>query len=238
MTASRTAVVLLVRDPRLEAASKRIMGRRSASVHAALLAEASVRLRIPGTELILAWQGDADKAWKLKPRAVVAQRGRSFGQRIGNAALDTAALGYDRLVMVGVDAPDMNAAVVGRACRDLEWHDVVLAPASDGGVNLLAFDADKIERITFKPLPWLTAALFAAFERSLAKADLRVSVLPVSEDLDTTEALERRMNKEPHSLLTRLVERALGPEQQPLLLNHSDARGRLGSPEEPTKTDV
>ena len=218
MSQQRTAIVLFARDPRIEATHKRLVGRRSVAVHAALLAETAMRCDVvPDTDLVFAWEGDPDKAWLLQPRAVVGQRGRTFGAKLLNAARDVLSLGYTRLVFVGADCPSIDATLIASAARKLDDVDAVLGPATDGGVNLLALRGEALDRVDFRPLPWLTASLFKALEHSLSRAGCELAILPPADDIDSTESLGRFLREAPDSRLARLVQRALeaSPEARP-----------------------
>lgn len=211
MSEDRVALVLFVCDPRIEAARKPILGGYSVGVHAALLADAAERLRAARADLVLAWRGEEARAWALKPRAVVVQRGRSFGERLSGAVRDAVALGYAKVVVVGSDCPSLDATMVDTAVAKLAEVDVVVVPARDGGVNLLAVRAAHLAKLEFASLPWETHTLGEALTRALTAAGLTTLTLTACDDLDNAEALGRHLEANPDSRLARLVRRALPP---------------------------
>jgi len=214
-------------DPRIEAARKPFAGGRSAAVHAALLADTVERLRPLGIDIVLAWRGDEERAAKLQPRAVVAQRGRSFGERMGHAAHDVAALGYARLVFVGADCPTLTGIEIRDALDRLDRTEVVIVPAKDGGINLLATSLMAIERIAFENLPWETEQLHGEMVRALAAAEVESESLAAREDVDRLESLIRFLRAEPGSRLARLLEGVLNPDARSSVMSERSGRAPL-----------
>lgn len=205
------AVAIFACDPRIEAARKPIVGGHSVAVHAALLADTVERFRTLGAAVVLVWRGEEARARALAPRAVISQRGRSFGDRIANAARDVAALGYARMTLVGADCPALSAADVSAALGLLDRVDVAIGPADDGGVNLIALRSDSVDKIPLAELPWETERLRYDLEDALRAAGLRHELLAMLADVDTAGSLERYLRAAPESLLARLVDRILQP---------------------------
>ena len=71
------------------------------------------------------------------------QRGRTFGRRLSNAVADLAAAGYERIVIVGRDCPDLKASDVTAALAALENDQTRLALGPDhaGGCWLIGLRA-------------------------------------------------------------------------------------------------
>jgi glycosyltransferase A (GT-A) superfamily protein (DUF2064 family) len=131
------AVVLFARSPWREAAAKGLPGQTaalfrkliSAWMHAAVFAGARV--------IVSCDDADRDALLLIEKsidRVMLAQRGGTFGERLANAADDAFALGYERVIVAGIDAPPPDLEGVFAA---LDQHDIVAAPSTDGGVNLI-----------------------------------------------------------------------------------------------------
>jgi hypothetical protein len=69
------------------------------------------------------------------------QRGRDFGQRLENAVEELAALGYDKIVIVGRDCPELSQEDVASALAALDEHRLVIGPDHRGGCYLIAIHA-------------------------------------------------------------------------------------------------
>ncbi len=82
------------------------------------------------------------------PWQVHSQRGRGFGERIENALADLCAGGYDRVVVVGRDCPDLTAAEISTAFVRLETDcSLVLGPDQGGGCYLIGIRANDVRQL-------------------------------------------------------------------------------------------
>jgi len=121
-------VLLFARAPRAEAAVKRLRGGE------ALFALAQGRVRaavaaLPGVELVL-----------VPPAA---QAGADFGGKLEAAFGDAMRRGYEEIVAVPGDVPELT--------------DVVLGPSRDGGVWLIGLRAEAVVLSgLFERIPWRT----------------------------------------------------------------------------------
>jgi glycosyltransferase A (GT-A) superfamily protein (DUF2064 family) len=133
------AIVIFARAPEREAASKRLPIERAArlfrSVIAAWLRTAERARATP----VIVCPAEARKRMATiaadVPRIYVDQRGSNFGERLANSSEEVFALGFQSVVITGIDvAPpdDLDAAF-----RSLEAGRCLIAPARDGGVNLI-----------------------------------------------------------------------------------------------------
>jgi glycosyltransferase A (GT-A) superfamily protein (DUF2064 family) len=133
------AVVLFARSPWREAAAKGLRGETAALFRRLI----SAWMRAAGcAQIIVACdEVDRDALDGIEPsidRITLFQRGATFGERLANAADDAFALGCDRVIVAGIDAPPPDLEHVFDL---LDEHEVVAAPAKDGGVNLIALSA-------------------------------------------------------------------------------------------------
>jgi glycosyltransferase A (GT-A) superfamily protein (DUF2064 family) len=142
-------------------------------------------------DVILAPAAIEYRAWAeaLLPRRarVLPQAAGNLGERI--TAVDAAlrALGYRRLLYIGSDAPGITGTYLRRAEALLGDNDVVLGPARDGGVALMA------ARRAWPPLaalPWSTATLGDELARCCRHSGLQVASLDVAFDVDEMPDLQ------------------------------------------------
>jgi uncharacterized protein len=143
---SRRCVLLFARAPRAEAAAK---GLRSGE---ALFALSQCRVRdavavLPGVELVL-----------VPPAA---QAGTHFGEKLEAAFRNAARRGYDEIVAVPGDVPELTAPDLAAAFLALSESDTVLGPSRDGGVWLIGLRAGAVSLSDlFERVPWLTTRVF------------------------------------------------------------------------------
>lgn len=94
-------------------------------------------------------------------------------------------------LVIGTDAPGLDAAVLRRAAAALDDSPAVLVPAVDGGyvaVGLRA-DAARLLPALFDPLPWSTPAVLARTRERLAAAGATAAELAPLHDVDTEDDL-------------------------------------------------
>jgi hypothetical protein len=128
------AIVLFARAPEAEARAKGLPG--AARCFAAVAARLARFARALGATLLHARRDGAPEA-ALPGARSIPQRGDGFGERLVAAAEDARALGFDRVVLVGVDTPGLGLGDLRAALLALDAGAVALGPARDGGVYLI-----------------------------------------------------------------------------------------------------
>ena len=106
-----------------------------------------------------------------------------LGARMRAAVERALAAGAPRVVVVGTDCPDVDAAVVGEALAALDAADVVLGPALDGGYYLVGVRHPRPE--IFAGVPWSTPHTLAVTLQRAQSAGLTVALLAPLRDIDT-----------------------------------------------------
>lgn len=101
------------------------------------------------------------------------QQGTTFGERFTNAFLSVFEQGYDYVIAVGNDTPELKASHINRAADQLRSGeaDIVLGPAKDGGTWLTAYSKKAFNARQFQQYPWqkselLTSILDGAGEKT------------------------------------------------------------------------
>lgn len=65
------------------------------------------------------------------------QTGDTLGERMLNAITEVKADGYDKVVLIGTDIPELRSSSISRAFAELDRADVVIGPTADGGYHLI-----------------------------------------------------------------------------------------------------
>ncbi|MCG8590948.1 MAG: TIGR04282 family arsenosugar biosynthesis glycosyltransferase [Proteobacteria bacterium] len=135
----------------------------------------------------------ADGCVELAPHApadfrIVAQRGRSLGERMQHATLEAAAAGYTRVLLRGSDSPVLGRRQLAAAVDALDEHDLVVCPDRDGGYSLIGLREPT--RGLFDH-PMSTRSVLEDTLANARAAGLRTHSLATSFDLDTVEDLRR-----------------------------------------------
>lgn len=137
------------------------------------------------------------------------QRGATFGERITAGMSDAFALGYDRLLVVGNDAPGLRAQHLRFAARQLANGHNVLQRNQRGGIAMLGIQLADFERlVSFSAMAWSTDQLSDQLSTELPTAIQlpRLHDINALRDLRTTWVLFRALFASLFSLLFSQVE--------------------------------
>ena len=104
-----------------------------------------------------------------------------LGQRMSQA-LGRALAATPRALLIGSDAPALDAAMLQRAALALDQADAVFVPAFDGGYALVGLR--RPAQSLFSDMAWSTAHVMADTRQRLAAAGLRHVELPPLADID------------------------------------------------------
>lgn len=119
------------------------------------------------------------------------QTGRDLGEKMHQAFEEAGrpSAAFERLVIIGSDAPTLPAEYVQSAFEELWSHDLVLGPADDGGYYLLGLK--KSEANFFQDVPWSTPRALEVTYQNALRCDKRMAFLPRWYDIDTIDDLQR-----------------------------------------------
>jgi rSAM/selenodomain-associated transferase 1 len=115
------------------------------------------------------------------------QEGEDLGARMSHACDGLFRGGYQRVVLVGTDAPSLPLEYYRQAFDLLEQHDVAVGPAFDGGYYMIGFKKPVPE--IFFGIPWSTDRVLALTKEKAAGLGLHIGELPPWRDVDTIEDL-------------------------------------------------
>jgi len=113
--------------------------------------------------------------------ALTAQGAGDLGQRM-HQAFERVLSHHATALVIGTDAPALDAAVLARAQAELACNDAVFVPALDGGYALVGLRAP--QRALFEGMAWSTPTVMAHTRERLRAAGLRWAELPPVADVD------------------------------------------------------
>jgi uncharacterized protein len=113
--------------------------------------------------------------------ALSSQGGGDLGARMARA-FDRRLAHTGRALMIGTDAPALDALMLGRAAAALDAADAVFIPALDGGYALIGLR--RAAPTLFSGMAWSTARVMAETRVRLAAAGIRHVELPPIADVD------------------------------------------------------
>lgn len=151
---------------------------------------------------VAALAGDLDGTVREEPLrsalegwTVVPQRGNGLGERLAAAHADA---GPGPVVQVGMDTPQLTAALLEEVAAGLDDHDAVLGAAPDGGWWVLAL-RDPRAAAVLRTVPMSTPTTGRDTRAALEGAGLRVLDGPVLPDVDTAADADRVASTSPGS---------------------------------------
>ncbi|MBR9845823.1 MAG: glycosyltransferase [Algicola sp.] len=127
-----------------------------------------------------------DTKWNDVYKAV--QKGKDLGERMKNAFLKGFEDGYEHIVLIGSDLPDISAFHIQNGLKALKDTEVVFGPAEDGGYYLIGLS--KMHQEVFEHKPWSQSNLLKETLQELHNNHVSVSTLEPLNDIDTFEDLE------------------------------------------------
>jgi rSAM/selenodomain-associated transferase 2/rSAM/selenodomain-associated transferase 1 len=115
-----------------------------------------------------------------------------IGLRMGRAFEDGFGSGYDTLVIIGSDIPDITADIMQKAFEGLKAHDLVLGPAVDGGYYLIGMHKTAFNRASsrlFNGIHWGTDGVLSKTLAAAKELRLKYILLDTLDDVDRPEDL-------------------------------------------------
>ncbi len=116
------------------------------------------------------------------------QIGGDLGERMKNAFLKGFQDGFERIVLIGSDLPDINETHIKNGLEALNETDTVFGPAEDGGYYLIGLS--KMNELVFNNKPWSQSNLLDETLHELKENNITFSTLETLNDIDTFEDLE------------------------------------------------
>lgn len=144
----------------------------------------------------------SDDSWGYKDIPLIPQTGNDLGERIFNVALrlfygGTTCGGnmlkqpgrYNKVIIIGVDSPDLPLEYIKEAFLRLEHFSVVIGPCEDGGYYLIGM-VEPLE-VMFKDIPWGTPEVLNRTLSILRGYGVSFDLLPEWYDIDDLKTLKR-----------------------------------------------
>ncbi len=127
------------------------------------------------------------RSWLGTELAHRSQGEGNLGQRMTQAFQSAFRAGMQRVVIIGIDCPDLDAIILSKAFQELQQHDLVLGPATDGGYYLIGLRRFVPE--LFQDIAWSTDRVWQQTIAIAQQHHLSVGSLPPLDDVDRPEDL-------------------------------------------------
>jgi rSAM/selenodomain-associated transferase 1 len=169
------------------------LGKRlAAELHCSMLLRTLDTLRGSGLGPVQLWlTGGGAAGWlrQIDPDAAInvcEQVGADLGQRM-EGAIASGLCEYEKVLLVGSDAPAIDASYLALAAEALDRADVVFGPALDGGYVLLGMR--RTSEGWLRGVRWGTSEVLEQSSRAATRHGLSVQLLQPLPDIDVADDL-------------------------------------------------
>lgn len=138
------------------------------------------------------WTDHSDY-WPIESFQFHLQKGANLGEKMASAFDFHFKEGFNKLLLIGSDCPDINISVLNEAEKALDRHDVVIGPAQDGGYYLIAMK--KIHYELFENMEWSHAQVLEHTLQRAKSKSLSIHMLQNLSDLDNVADLKLLSNE-------------------------------------------
>ena len=119
------------------------------------------------------------------------QEGASFGERFTTTIQTVFAYGFENIITIGNDTPQLKTRHILEANTALNRGKTVLGPSLDGGFYLMGIHKSNFDQKTFEKLPWQHCSLFNRITFLLKLTKSNLYKLPILSDIDTLTDVKR-----------------------------------------------
>ncbi|MHC4220973.1 MAG: TIGR04282 family arsenosugar biosynthesis glycosyltransferase [Planctomycetota bacterium] len=143
---------------------------------------------------------DQFQQWLGKDHSYIPQIGYDLGQRMKNAFTQAFSDGFNRVVVIGSDSPDLPNEYLDLA---FDTNDVTIGPTSDGGYYLIGFAENTFLPEAFEQISWSTNKVFDQTVTILKQHKRKFHLLPQWHDVDRFADLRSLMQRNKNSAFSR-----------------------------------
>ena len=135
------------------------------------------------------------------------QKGKNFGEKLSNAIQHVLNKGFDYVIAVGNDTPELKTTDLNLAIKNTLDNKLTFGPSKDGGFYLMSFHKTSFHKKEYSKLSWQSNSLFSEII-SLVKQP--VFLLNYLQDIDTFTDLNnlnlKGLNYDVKSIICRILQ--------------------------------
>ncbi|NJB83084.1 TIGR04282 family arsenosugar biosynthesis glycosyltransferase [Wenyingzhuangia aestuarii] len=114
------------------------------------------------------------------------QVGNDFGAKLTNALSKVFKKGYDYVITVGNDTPEITTGILKKSIKNTAKKKLTFGPSKDGGFYLMTFSKKEFQSEEYQKLPWQTSSLVKNTLLLLNnKSNHKLVLLSPLKDIDT-----------------------------------------------------
>jgi rSAM/selenodomain-associated transferase 1 len=131
------------------------------------------------------------RAWLGDAYLYMAQQGDDLGERMNNSFQEALQHGFEKVVIIGSDLPDLPSQYIVKAFEKLRTFESVIGPSDDGGYYLLGFRNDTFFPEVFQDIIWSHPLVYTETLKKLEKRGVNFFRLPEWNDIDNLDELQQ-----------------------------------------------
>jgi rSAM/selenodomain-associated transferase 1 len=143
------------------------------------------------------------RTWLGNHHLYMAQQGHDLGERMRHAFQDAFQKGFERVLILGSDLPDLPSYCIIRAFDQLQTFDSVIGPSGDGGYYALGFQRATFCPEVFQDILWSHSSVCAETLKKLEQKNVTFFVLPSWNDIDNLDELQQWYTRNRSAQTTR-----------------------------------
>ena len=124
----------------------------------------------------------------VRGKPLVRQSGKNLGEKMAYA-ISRGLLSFEKVVLVGVDVPELDDIYVTEAFNHLDSHSIVVGPVIDGGFGLIA--AREFHESIFEGVEWGGPHVLRQVVKNMNKARLSHFMTKTLWDVDLPDDYAR-----------------------------------------------
>ena len=145
------------------------------------------------------------------------QVGNSFEERFLNAIQNLFELGYNEVITIGNDSPELQKQHIHQALTVLKTNDMCFGPSHDGGFYLWGLKKDDFLKEDFLNFSWNTSTLLSEILEELKSKS--ISCLEVLAEMDRQENAIYFVSKSDLTSKLKLILESIVSTQKTFVLN-------------------
>lgn len=131
--------------------------------------------------------------------------GQSFKERIKGAVSAIFQLGYQNLIIVGDDTPNLSAVNLVEAQKNFASKTSTIGPSSDGGSYLISLSKENFQQGVFENLEWQSSHFHEQLLNNLDRLSIRYQLLKTCIDLDNETSISIFLSQPSHSKIQKIL---------------------------------
>lgn len=123
------------------------------------------------------------------------QVGNTFGERLSNAISNVFNNGYNNVIVLGNDCPEITSGHILEANSLFNSHQLIIGPTTKGGTYLIGISKKTFHKASFEKLKWETSFLFKDLKEYSTLNSNNYFISRYQTDLNNSDDLKRYVSK-------------------------------------------